>query len=479
MKNFFKGIAFIPVGMGVAFAESTFKDVPTDHWAKNSVKRLQHVGIIEGSKETYRGESNLSRYEMAVMMERMLKIIESTKAEVQELKSQLSQVKNTQKTGISEDLEETLLEIQDNIEDLQDNSEQLDEKSKQLDIYGYIHSMHFSRKNRMVMANPTAGAMPANIAMPSDSFNQHHTSLMFVGEQDNFDYLLEMKWFNSGNPSDNIPNWVDSSSRIFERRGWIGWHKDQWHTTWGKWLTPTLFNDLDYPNLSLWQDVSGIEQKYLPEVINGLKFSGDFRKEGRGFTTDLLWGNNKDNFLGKDTLGGRNHRAAKAEGFRVLYDFNKYEKSTLSYLKYTGEGNEFLGWKTGNMASSDFSVDKFDLAFKKDRFEVLGSYEDFKMNSSSSTFDHKAEGYWVQPAYDLSDRLTTFVRFEKVKPYHPMGTMSMMMDPDRSQTAFGFAYNPIPTINLKLELVNIDYDTKWQGKYDSDRMIRTSVAVFF
>ncbi|MCJ8347217.1 hypothetical protein MJH12_16875 [bacterium] len=53
------------------------------------------------------------------------------------------------------------------------------------------------------------------------------------------------------------------------------------------------------------------------------------------------------------------------------------------------------------------------------------------------------------------------------------------MDPDRTQTAFGFAYKPIPSINLKLELVQVDYDSKWQGKYDSDQMIRSSIAIFF
>ncbi|MCJ8346210.1 hypothetical protein MJH12_11765, partial [bacterium] len=349
---------------------------------KRSLQHLKSEGIIEASKQNFRGNQSLSRYEMAVMMEKMLKIIESTRSEVKDLRAQLSKINPSSQSQSYPDLVGTIEEIKDNIEDLQDTSYQDDEKKRKLRISGYIHSMHFARKNRMIMSNPIAGAIPSTIAMPSDTFNQHHTSILFVGKQDKFDYLLEMKWFNSGNFSDNIPSWVDPTSRVFERRGWIAWQKNQFHSTWGKWLIPTLFNDLDYPNLSLWQDVSGIEQKYLPEVINGLKFSSDFRKGGRGFQSDILWGNNRDNLVGKNTFGGRNNRSSKAEGIRILYDFNQYEKSTLSYLRYTGEGNEFLGLKAGNMASRNFTIDKIDLALQKNKWQVLGSFETFKMDSS-------------------------------------------------------------------------------------------------
>ena len=50
-----------------------FADVPREHWAYDSVERLAEAGILEGYGDgTFRGERNLTRYEMAKLVARGL-----------------------------------------------------------------------------------------------------------------------------------------------------------------------------------------------------------------------------------------------------------------------------------------------------------------------------------------------------------------------------------------------------------------------
>ncbi|MBQ7705101.1 MAG: S-layer homology domain-containing protein [Selenomonadaceae bacterium] len=54
-------------------AANPFSDVPAGHWAYDSVTKLANEGIIEGYGDgTYRGNRNITRYEMAQMVARAL-----------------------------------------------------------------------------------------------------------------------------------------------------------------------------------------------------------------------------------------------------------------------------------------------------------------------------------------------------------------------------------------------------------------------
>jgi hypothetical protein len=66
--------------MGVANAQSKatgpFADVPTDHWAYQSVEKLRSAGIVIGYPDgTYGGNKSMSRYEFATAIARLLKLI--------------------------------------------------------------------------------------------------------------------------------------------------------------------------------------------------------------------------------------------------------------------------------------------------------------------------------------------------------------------------------------------------------------------
>ena len=60
-------------------AANPFSDVPAGHWAYNSVTKLTSEGVIEGYGDgTYRGNRNITRYEMAQMVARALAKAPST-----------------------------------------------------------------------------------------------------------------------------------------------------------------------------------------------------------------------------------------------------------------------------------------------------------------------------------------------------------------------------------------------------------------
>ena len=50
-------------------AANPFSDVPADHWAYDAVSQLAADGVIEGYGDTtFRGNQNITRYEMAQMI---------------------------------------------------------------------------------------------------------------------------------------------------------------------------------------------------------------------------------------------------------------------------------------------------------------------------------------------------------------------------------------------------------------------------
>src|SRR5256712_4000260 len=62
-----------------AFAQP-FADVPTDHWAFDAIAELAAKGIIEGFPDgTFKGDRGVTRYEVAMIVARILARIEAIK----------------------------------------------------------------------------------------------------------------------------------------------------------------------------------------------------------------------------------------------------------------------------------------------------------------------------------------------------------------------------------------------------------------
>ncbi len=63
--------------LGLGFGQAQFSDVPAGHWAKEAVERIAACGLITGFPDgTYRGNTNLTRYQAALIFQRLLNEIQ-------------------------------------------------------------------------------------------------------------------------------------------------------------------------------------------------------------------------------------------------------------------------------------------------------------------------------------------------------------------------------------------------------------------
>ncbi|QTA37316.1 S-layer homology domain-containing protein [Thermosipho ferrireducens] len=78
-----KYLAIIVILLVSAFAIAAINDVPKNHWAYEAVTQLEEAGIITGYPDgTFRGTSNVTRYELAVFLARTMNTIESELGEI-------------------------------------------------------------------------------------------------------------------------------------------------------------------------------------------------------------------------------------------------------------------------------------------------------------------------------------------------------------------------------------------------------------
>lgn len=59
-----------------SISAESFKDVPNDHWAAEYVAKAASDGIMKGYPDsTFKGDKAVTRYELAVALERMIEVI--------------------------------------------------------------------------------------------------------------------------------------------------------------------------------------------------------------------------------------------------------------------------------------------------------------------------------------------------------------------------------------------------------------------
>lgn len=63
--------------LGLGFGQAQFADVPAGHWAREAVERIAAAGLITGFPDgTFRGDTNLTRYQAALIFHRLLTQLE-------------------------------------------------------------------------------------------------------------------------------------------------------------------------------------------------------------------------------------------------------------------------------------------------------------------------------------------------------------------------------------------------------------------
>jgi hypothetical protein len=71
-------VLVIAAVLGTVSAQAqTFPDVPSDHWAADAVERIADLGIVNGFPDgTFRGNETFTRYQAALVVERLLLVVQ-------------------------------------------------------------------------------------------------------------------------------------------------------------------------------------------------------------------------------------------------------------------------------------------------------------------------------------------------------------------------------------------------------------------
>lgn len=84
-------LTLLSVLCGSVYADQTFKDVPSDHWAASSVQTLADKGIMQGYPDgTYKGDKYVTRYELAAALQRVIELIQNSQKPLVTEKKELS-----------------------------------------------------------------------------------------------------------------------------------------------------------------------------------------------------------------------------------------------------------------------------------------------------------------------------------------------------------------------------------------------------
>ena len=93
MKKQFAAIfaATAVLGVTTAFAANPFSDVTPDSWAYQAVSQLANAGVINGYPDgTFKGQNNITRYEMAQMVAKAMANQDRANAEQQAMINRLA-----------------------------------------------------------------------------------------------------------------------------------------------------------------------------------------------------------------------------------------------------------------------------------------------------------------------------------------------------------------------------------------------------
>ncbi|MFW6021970.1 MAG: S-layer homology domain-containing protein, partial [Halanaerobiaceae bacterium] len=84
MKKYSIVIAMVLVlALTASTFAGSFADVPSNHWAYEAVSELVAAGLIQGYPDgTFKGQNDVTRYEIAVILSRLLEDIEDAREEL-------------------------------------------------------------------------------------------------------------------------------------------------------------------------------------------------------------------------------------------------------------------------------------------------------------------------------------------------------------------------------------------------------------
>ena len=136
------------VALAMPSSAAVFTDVSTDHWAYEAVNKLVAAGIIEGYPDgTFKGDKGVTRYEVAMMVDRVLERVAEERASLEdEVDAMKDGFTSAQKTEL-EDIVKSIVEknMPEPKEETSEDTEGLNEKEYE-QIANLIEALTFNYK---------------------------------------------------------------------------------------------------------------------------------------------------------------------------------------------------------------------------------------------------------------------------------------------------------------------------------------------
>ena len=101
------------IAMTVPVMAGQFMDVPQEHWAYNSLEKVAQAGLIEGYQDgNFKGQEELSRYQVAVLTSRVMDKIETDDSQVSDEVAQAIE-------SLAKEFDAELVELNKKVKDLE------------------------------------------------------------------------------------------------------------------------------------------------------------------------------------------------------------------------------------------------------------------------------------------------------------------------------------------------------------------------
>ncbi len=334
---------------GTSFAAANpFSDVPAGHWAYNSVAKLAAAGVVEGYGDgTYRGDRNITRYEMAQMIAKAM-------------------AKNPQ--GISKaELDRLIAEFRDELEALGIRVDNLEKYADKVVWQGKIEYTYHQRKTD-----------PYNLGEKAKSSSNGYVFRLEPVAEINDHWTARARLDGEGDMSS------DETTSVTLKRAWAQGDYDKFSVKLGKFE----FNPAGEAGLIWDTEISGAEVSFGSKwkfTATGGRIKADTVQAGYN---GLTAGDFASELLGIDT------DPSTVVGLRVNYG-EPAEKGLFGGAAWYHIKDDDLAW------SRRAYLDQYDLG---EFYDDYGYFDSSEAKSAMKRYN-KADIWTVNLGYKFNEKL--------------------------------------------------------------------------
>ena len=341
-------------------ASNPFSDVPADHWAYDAVSQLAADGVIEGyGDSTFRGDRNITRYEMAQMVARAM------------AKSDVSAADKAMIDKLAAEFADELNNLGVRVANLERNA----------DMVKWNGKLEYTYRHDKVKVNGNSNTTNSNVAVfrlePSAEVNDHwHVNARIDGT-----YNLKADNDTTGGN--------DADFRL--KRAWAQGDYKNFSVRLGKF---SMYGDEDINDTTM----SGLDAT----IGNKNKVSGTIGggRTAGAYTDNAIVIQANDKY-GSNIQVNDSYTDDAANVFYAGIDYNRNENKGffggIRYFRYSNADSTYLAMRSRNGASEKNNIWQGRLGYKFDRSSTLRA--EYSRSDVDAVNSNDKRGYAIEFDY--------------------------------------------------------------------------------